>query len=57
MTRNYLHIFSFLPRLVESGDFGIVGKPTEVEEEALKTGRTAILTVTSATASKSKGNS
>ena len=57
MTRNYLHISSFLPRLVESGDFGIVGKPTEVEEEALKTGRTAILTVTSATASKSKGNS
>ena len=50
--------FFFLPRLVESGDFGIVGKPTEVEEEAaLKAGRTAILAVTSGTASKSKGNS
>ena len=42
-------------RLVESGDFGIVGRSADADEEALNTGRSALLTVTSATKSKNKG--
>ena len=47
-----MHLFF---RLVENGDFGIVGRSADVDEEALNTGRSALLTVTSATKSNNKG--